>query len=156
MLGLNFAIFAAIFAAGVAAGGGGSWYVQGVRIHDLINQLEAVRVAGHEAQAESDAKVLEFVRNKENSDNDYENKINQLNANIERLRVVHARSNYVPAAPAGSRDTGEACFDRAELERALQQFDAGVTELVKAGDAATIGLNVAREWALANNPPPSH
>jgi hypothetical protein len=55
----------------------------------------------------------------------------------------------VPAAPAGSRSPDLACFDRAELEQALQRFDAGVTGLFDEGDTNAVGLNVARSWAAS-------
>ena len=51
------------------------------------------------------------------------------------------------AAPAGSRSVGLACFDRAELEQALQRFDDGISGLIAEGDADAVGLNVARSWA---------
>jgi hypothetical protein len=54
-----------------------------------------------------------------------------------------------PAAPAGSRSPGLACFDRAELEQALQRFDAGISGLFDEGDTDAVGLNVARSWAAS-------
>ena len=53
----------------------------------------------------------------------------------------------VAAAPAGSRSVDLACFDRAELEQALQRFDDGISGLIAEGDADAVGLNTARAWA---------
>ena len=54
---------------------------------------------------------------------------------------------FVAAAPASSRSVDLACFDRAELEQALQRFDDGISGLIAEGDADAVGLNVARSWA---------
>ena len=51
------------------------------------------------------------------------------------------------AAPAGSRNPGIACFDRAELERTIRDFDTAIQGLVDQGSAGAVGLNVARSWA---------
>ena len=70
-----------------------------------------------------------------------------LNADIKRMRDDRARSRFVPAAPAGSRSVDLACFDRAELERTLRDFDTAIQGLVDQGSADAVGLNVARSWA---------
>ena len=70
-----------------------------------------------------------------------------LNADIKRMRDDRTRGRFVPAAPAGSRSVGLACFDRAELEQALQRFDDGISGLIGEGDTDAVGLNVGRRWA---------
>jgi hypothetical protein len=64
-----------------------------------------------------------------------------------RLRDERARAGYVPPAPAGTGDPGLACFDRAELERAIARLDAGVSELAREGDEAAVALESLRAWA---------
>ena len=63
------------------------------------------------------------------------------------MRDDRARGRFVPAAPAGSRNPEIACFDRAELERTIRDFDTAIQGLIEQGDADAVGLNVARSWA---------
>ena len=142
---------AALFALGLAFGGSGAWWVQGQRLAATQARFDGfvatVKAEGDAAKKVADAKAAEDERIKENSDHEYTIRINALTADNDRLRNARASSGYVPAAPAGSRSPGLACFDRAELERTLQQFDAGITGLFDEGDTDAVGLNVARSWA---------
>ena len=142
---------AALFALGLTSGAGGAWWVQGLRL-DVVQAeydgfVATTKAQGEAAKKLADAKAAEDKRKKESSDHDYQTTIAGLNADIKRMRDDRARSRFVPAAPAGSRRVDLACFDRAELERTLQQFDEAVTGLIAEGDADAVGLNVGRSWA---------
>ena len=142
---------AALFALGLAFGGSGAWWVQGLRLDALQAKYDrfvaTTKAEGEAAKKLADAKAAEDKRNKESSDHEYETTIASLRADVKRMRDDRARSRFVPAAPAGSRSVGIACFDRAELEQALRRLDAGVSGLVEQGDADAVGLNTARSWA---------
>lgn len=142
---------AALFALGLAFGGSGAWWVQGQRLAATQARFDGfvgtVKAEGEAAKKLADAKAAEDKRNKESSDHEYQTTIARLDADVKRMRDDRARSRFVPAAPAGSRSIGLACFDRADLERTLQQFDEAVTGLIAEGDADAVGLNVARSWA---------
>ena len=138
---------AALFALGLSSGAGGAWWVQGLRLDAVQAFVATVKAEGDAAKKLADATAAEDKRKKESSDHDYQTTIAGLNADIKRMRDDRARSRFVPAAPAGSRSVGLACFDRADLERTLQQFDEAVTGLIAEGDADAVGLNVARSWA---------
>ena len=142
---------AALFALGLAFGGSGAWWVQGQRLAATQARFDGfvgtVKAEGEAATKLAEATAAEDKRKKESSDHDYQTTIAGLNADIKRMRDDRARSRFVPAAPAGSRSVGLACFDRADLERTLQQFDEAVTGLIAEGDADAVGLNVARSWA---------
>ena len=142
---------AALFALGLAFGGSGAWWVQGQRLAATQARFDGfvgtVKAEGDAAKKLADATAAEDKRKKESSDHDYQTTIAGLNADIKRMRDDRARSRFVPAAPAGSRSVGLACFDRAELEQALQRFDDGISGLIAEGDADAVGLNVARSWA---------
>lgn len=64
-----------------------------------------------------------------------------------RLRNQRSDAGYLPAAAATSKRPDLATFDRGGLERALQQFDEGVSGLLAEGDQARIDLNTAKVWA---------
>ena len=138
---------AALFALGLAFGGSGAWWVQGRRLDAVQAFVATVKAEGEAAQKLADAKAAEDKRKKESSDHEYQTTIASLRADVKRMRDDRARSRFVPAAPAGSRSVGLACFDRAELEQALQRFDDGISGLIAEGDAGAVGLNVARSWA---------
>ena len=141
---------AALFALGLAFGGSGAWWVQGLRLDALQSEYDGfvatTKAEGEVAKTLADAQAAEDKRKKESSDHDYQTTIAGLNADVKRMRDARAGIRYVPAAPAGSRSPGLACFDRAELEQALRRLDAGVSGLVEQGDADAVGLNVARSW----------
>lgn len=144
---------AALFALGLSSGAGGAWWVQGLRLDAVQAKYDGfvatTKAEGEAAKKLAEAKAAEDKRKKESSDHEYETTIASLRADVKRMRDARAGSRIVPAAPAGSRNPGIACFDRAELEQALQQFDEAVTGLVEQGDADAVGLNVARSWAAS-------
>lgn len=135
------------FIVGLSSGAGGAWWVQGLRLDAVKAFVATVKAEGEAATKLAEATAAEDKRKKESSDHDYQTTIAGLNADIKRMRDARASSRIVPAAPAGSRSVDLACFDRADLERTLQQFDEAVTGLIAEGDADAVGLNVARSWA---------
>jgi len=140
-------IAAGAFVLGLSTGTGGAWWVQGLRLDAVQAFVATTKAQGEAAKKLADAQAAEDKRKKESSDHEYETTIASLRADVKRMRDDRARSRFVPAAPAGSRSVGLACFDRAELEQALQRFDDGISGLIAEGDAGAVGLNVARSWA---------
>ena len=144
---------AALFALGLAFGGSGAWWVQGQRLAATQARFDGfvgtVKAEGEAAKKLADATAAEDKRKKESSDHEYQTTISSLRADVKRMRDARAGSRFVPAAPAGSRRVDLACFDRAELEQALQRFDAGIAGLFDEGDTNAVGLNVARSWTAS-------
>lgn len=151
---------AALFALGLAFGGSGAWWVQGQRLDALQAEYDGfvatTKAQGEAAKKLADAKAAEDKRNKESSDHEYQTTIARLDADVKRMRDDRAGSRFVPAAPAGSRRVDLACFDRAELERTIRDFDSAIQGLVDQGSADAVGLNVARSWAAGIRPDTSH
>jgi len=146
-------IAAGAFVLGLSSGAGGAWWVQGLRLDALQAKYDGfvatTKAQGEAAKKLADAKAAEDKRKKESSDHEYQTTIASLRADVKRMRDDRARASFVPAAPADSRSIGLACFDRAELERTLQQFDEAVTGLIAEGDADAVGLNAGRRWAAS-------
>jgi hypothetical protein len=144
-------LIGAAFVLGLSSGAGGAWWLQGLRLDAVQAKYDGfvatVKAEGDAATKLAEATAAEDKRKKESSDHEYQATIAGLNADVKRMRDDRARSRFVPAAPAGSRSVGLACFDRADLERTLQQFDEAITGLIAEGDADAVGLNVARSWA---------
>lgn len=147
----NPALILWIAAGAFVSGAGGAWWVQGLRLDALQAKYDGfvatVKAEGEAATKLAEATAAEDKRKKESSDHEYETTITSLRADVKRMRDDRARSRFVPAAPAGSRNPGIACFDRAELEQAIRRLDSGVSGLIAEGDAGAVGLNVARSWA---------
>ena len=141
----------AAFVAGLASGAAPAWYVQGLRLDTLQSKhdgfVATTKAQGEAAKKEAEAKAKADRQLKESSDREYQTAIAGLRADVERMRNARARASYVPAAPAGSRSPGLACFDRADLEGALRRLDAGISGLIGEGDTDAVGLNVGRRWA---------
>ena len=151
---------AALFALGLAFGGSGAWWVQGQRLAATQARFDGfvgtVKVEGEAAKKLADATAAEDKRKKESSDHEYQTTIASLRADVKRMRDARSGSRFVPAAPAGSRRVDLACFDRAELERTIRDFDTAIQGLVDQGSADAVGLNVARRWAAGIRPDTSH
>ena len=141
----------AAFVAGLVSGAGPVWYVQGLRLDAVQSAFDGfvstTKAQGEAAQREADAKTKADRQLKESSDHEYQTTIASLRADVKRMRDARAGSRFVPAAPAGSRRVDLACFDRAELERTIRDFDTAIQGLVDQGSADAVGLNVARSWA---------
>ena len=133
----------------IAAAIYGTGWVQGAHREQLkAAKFEAATEAFSVAAKQHAEQVAKADKlRKEKADAENKRTITSLRADVKRMRDDRARSRFVPAAPAGSRSVGLACFDRADLERTLQQFDEAVTGLIAEGDADAVGLNAARSWA---------
>ena len=122
----------------------------------LKTKAATVKAEGDAAKKLADATAAEDKRKKESSDHEYQTTIASLRADVKRMCDTRAGSRFVPAAPAGSRRVDLACFDRAELERTIRDFDSAIQGLVDQGSADAVGLNVARSWAAGIRPDTSH
>lgn len=130
---------------------GGLLALQTMRLEGVKAEYAAfkanVKAVGEEAERKAKARELADKQNKEKAD--AENKtLRADNAALSRkLRDARARGGFVPAATPGARRPDIAPFDRAELERAIQRLDDGVSGIVEKGDQARIDLDSAKRWA---------
>lgn len=158
--GLLLWLVIAAFVIGLSSGAGGAWWVQGLRLDAVQAEYDGfvatTKAQGEAAKKLADATAAEDKRKKESSDHEYQTTIANLRADVKRMRDARAGSRFVPAAPAGSRRVDLACFDRAELERTIRDFDTAIQGLVDQGSADAVGLNVARSWAAGIRPDTSH
>ena len=154
--GLLLWLVIAAFVIGLGSGGSAAWWVQGLRLDAVQAFVATTKAQGETAKKLADATAAEDKRKKESSDHEYQTTIASLRADVKRMRDARAGSRFVPAAPAGSRRVDLACFDRAELERTIRDFDSAIQGLVDQGSADAVGLNVARSWAAGIRPDTSH
>lgn len=118
------------------------------------NQFKGgVAAAGLAQNQASAAAEVAAIKRKERADESHAKKSAADRSTIAALRLrINAerdsRGGFVPDAPAGSRcPDGQACFDRADLERAVRELTAGVRRLADEGAEVERELNTAKEWA---------
>lgn len=108
---------------------------------------ERVRIEGIKAQAMADARIAADRQRKEASDASYTKALTLLSADANRL-LISARSSVLPTASTDPRcPQGWACFDRAELDGALQRFTEATAGIASEGAAVTLRLETAIRWA---------
>lgn len=129
----------------------GTVYVQTLRLSackaEHAKFVGGVEAIGKAAKKAAEDKAMQDKLSKEAADESAKRQVTMLQRTISRLRDERARSGSVPAAPATTSRPDLACFDRAELARAVGVLEAGVEGLVAEGAEAAVGLNAAREWA---------
>lgn len=106
-----------------------------------------MKAEGVAAKKLADMQIAKGELAKKEIDLEYQRTLRTLRADNQRLLDTRARGSFIPAIRASSRGAEIACFNRPELERAIQHFDAGVSKLLDEGDANAIGLDAARAWA---------
>ena len=144
-------IAAGAFALGMATGGWTAWTVQGWRLDavkaEYAGFVVTVKANGDAAKREADRIIAADKLRKEAADAYHARTLATLRADIQRLRDANPASGIVPAAATGASRPELACFDRAELGRAVGSLVEEIRGLADEGDEATIGLNTARAWA---------
>lgn len=135
-----------IFALVASAIGLYIWHCEKTKLDHAVFRSEVER-AGKEAKAEADKREADDKKAKEKADEENKRMSDNVAALNLKLRNERAARSYVPAAAPGARRPDVAPFDRAELERAIQRLDGGVSGLIAEGDQARVGLDTARKWA---------
>ena len=139
--------YVAIFAGIAVTFGAMQTYRLKAKTAQYDSFVAVTKAAGEEAKRNVVRQMTADQKNKERTDAENRN-LRNANAALTRS-LLNARTSrgYVPAASPGARDPDRACFSRADLERAFQQLDAGVSQLVGEGDQARIGLDSVKVWA---------
>jgi hypothetical protein len=115
----------------------------------FVGGVAATGEAARKRAAEEAGKAKE---RKEQADAENRRSHDRDRAVIERLRADAAardsRGGSVSAAPAGSRcPDGQTCFDTAEYQRALGEFDRRARQLADEGTSVATDLDTAARWA---------
>ena len=145
-------LYAAIGAGVIIVGLSAALKVQSSRLESCKTEFAAFKLEtkriGEAQEKAAKEKEQRDKKLKERTDADHQRTVARLNRDIQRLRDDSRRS-ILPPAPAGTASPERACFDRADLDRAVSGFIAGVGELVAEGAAGIAGLDAAKAWAQA-------
>ena len=131
-------------AAILAAGG----FAYVVHCNNNARFITAQKVLAEEQVKRLQEKAARELKAKEEADAQRTKETAALQRTIKRLRDANSGPSLVPTAASCAGSTEVAAFDRAELDRALREFTAGVQELVAEGEQAVIDLDSAKGWAL--------
>lgn len=152
----------AILAAGLFSAGAywmhGRATVKYDKLNAEYNQFKGgVQSLGTAAEQAAAKRKLLDIKAKEYADEENSRSLATARATISRLRAAAAkrdsRGGSVPPAPAGSRcPAGQTCFDTAEYQRAIGDFDRDARQLADEGTKVMTDLNTAREWADGRTP----
>jgi len=135
--------------AALVAASMGFGYVKGAH-HEALKAARfeaATEALGKAAQTAKATKEKQDKLNKEQTDAQIKRDLDRLRADNQRLRNERARIRFVPdtASAAGSPD--RACFNRPQLESAIQLLDSEVQGIVEQGSEAVIKLDAVKVWA---------
>ncbi len=148
----NPAVLLAIVLAAFLAGGSAAWTIQGWRLDAVQSRFDGfvatVKAKGEAAQTLKLAQEKQDKLNKEQTDAEAKRSLDRLRADNKRLRDARAGSRAVPSSASTPGDPDRACFDRTQLESAVQLLDSEVSGLVEQGSEAVVKLNAAKTWAL--------
>lgn len=115
--------------------------------HDArIAFQSSVEALGKEQERRTKDRIAYDKLNKEKTDAQISGDRTRIRSLGRELLDARSRSGYLPAPTGSTTNPDRACFDRAELERAFQQLDAGVQGLLGEGDEARAVINRLKEW----------
>jgi hypothetical protein len=112
--------------------------------------VAGVKVAGEKAEKDAKDRTAAEKLSKEKADAE---NAKTAAANAAAIAVVRhqrdsARSAFLSSTPPGSRcPDGQACFNRAEYQRAYGKLVADLRAIADEGTAVATDLNTARKWA---------
>lgn len=122
------------------------------RIDALIKEqaafIAAIDIATKDAEIKVQQKEKQYAEAKENADVKYQNTIARLELDANSLRIERdkARSTALSRIARRSKDPDRLCFDRTKLERAIEQFEQGVSGIAGQSDDRDAKLIFIRDW----------
>ena len=114
-----------------------------------------VKVEGERSEAEAKARTAAEKLSKEQADAENKKSAAANAASIAELRHQRdsARRAFLSSSPPGSVcPDGQACFLKADFERAYGKLVADLRGIADQGTAVTIDLDTAKKWALSATP----
>ena len=146
---LGYAVLAA-FLSGLASGGSGAWWLQGLRLDSLQGKFDTfvseTKAAGVKAEADKKLQEAADRRAKEDADEQRKKLIADNLSLGKQLQHKRTSRGILPQTSPVSSHPERICFKRPELDAAIRRLDDGVQSLITKGDDFRIGLNVGRLW----------
>ncbi|MCZ2127457.1 MAG: hypothetical protein LC099_06790 [Anaerolineales bacterium] len=122
------------------------------RIDALIKEqaafIAAIDIATKDAEIKVQQKEKQYAEAKESADAKYQDTIARLKLDANSLRIERdkARSTALSNIARRSKDPDRLCFNRTKLERAIEQFEQGVSGIAGQSDDRDAKLIFIRDW----------
>lgn len=128
----------------------GGWWIQSLRIEKLESDhklaIEKIKSEGNQQTAKATAIEGEDSRNLERNNAQLKDQISSLTATNKRLLNARSSAGYVPKSTASTGSANLACFDRTELNAALQRLDERISTILGEGDTFSARLVMSQTW----------
>ena len=113
---------------------------------DYARFVAEVKTIGVEAEKKAKAQEAIDLKAKEKSDAQAKSDRTRIAMLSKRLRDANSRSSTVSQLPLTTNRPDLSAFDRAELDRAIRDYQSEILGLIEKGAEAIVDLDVAKEW----------
>lgn len=115
-----------------------------IRNDILAEQLTNVELLQKEAERKTKIIKRRFEQERIESDEQYKNKLDTLNADIKWLR--DSNTSLLPTITKATRDIKTITFQREELDKAIQNYRTDIQRLIAEGRECQIALETIQDW----------
>lgn len=114
------------------------------RMSIMTEQLDNVKLAAEEAERKT--KLIEKRSDQERTEanEQYQSDIATLNGELKRMR--DSNTSLLPVITKATRDINEIRFQRAELDRSIQEFRTEIQGLIAKGAECEIEIRTLQNW----------
>lgn len=124
-----------------------SWITIGydkTRMSIMSKELDKVKLLADEEERKTKLIIKRTEQERIEANEQHDSDIASLNAELKRMRDSSA--SILPAITKATRDINEIRFQRAELDRAIQQFRAEIQGIAAKGAECEIEIKTLQNW----------
>lgn len=114
------------------------------RMSIMTEQLDNVKLAADEAERKTKLITRRAEQERNEANEQYKSDITTLNIELKRMRDSNA--SLLPSITRATRDINEIRFQRAELDRAIQEFRAEIQGIAAKGAECEIEIKTLQNW----------
>lgn len=114
------------------------------RMSIMSDQLANVKLAAEEAERKTRLIEKRAEQERTEANEQYQSDITALNIELKRMR--DSNTSLLPVITKATRDINEISFQRAELDRAIQEFRAEIQGLIAKGAECEIEIKTLQNW----------
>ena len=111
---------------------------------DANSQLDKIKILKDEAERKNKLIAKRTEQERIEANEQYQNDITTLNAELKRMH--DSRASLLPAITKASRYINEITFQRAELDRAIEEFREQIRGIAAKGAECEIEIKTLQTW----------